>query len=82
MVLRDTMTVVFVIVLDHPIGERWRELQDHPLVQEVALALSLPSAWVQFRLHDFVTAEQAAELAEQIRTRLDEGTVTVRFQEP
>ncbi|MFL6144964.1 MAG: hypothetical protein ACJ72N_24255 [Labedaea sp.] len=73
---------MFVIVVEHPVGERWRELHDHPLVQQVSLALSLPSAWVAFRLHDFVTAEQASQLAEQIRTRVDEGTVTVRFREP
>lgn len=72
---------MFVIVLDHPIGERWRELQDHPLVQEGALALSLPPAWVRFTLRDPATAEQAAELAERFRERLDGGTVTVRHQE-
>lgn len=73
---------MFVVVLDHPIGERWRELQDHPLIQKGALALSLPPAWVRFTLRDSATSEQAAELAEQFRKRLDGGTVRVQEAKP
>jgi hypothetical protein len=74
------MTPRFVVRLHRPKGEGWRRLLDQPYVETTSQTLDLPTSRVAIRLVASVNAEEANEIADQFRSCLEGGTVTVELE--
>lgn len=79
--MSDPMTASYVITLNMPRGERWRDVLEDRYVESVGYALSLPPNLITIVLKPEVGEELAADIADRVRSGLDSGTVTVKYQD-